>query len=69
MSVNIDGHEYLRELGLVDQAGRRLVMPGLDPGIHEAAPRAEPYGAHSLHVIMDCRVEPGNDAEGTVVAG
>jgi len=36
-------------------------MPGLDPGIHEATQVLKPYGLHSLNVIMDCRVKPGND--------
>jgi hypothetical protein len=31
-------------------------MPGLDPGIHEAAQR-------SLNVSMDRRVKPGDDVE------
>ena len=34
-----------------------------DPGIHEAKQHIEPYGCHSQHLIMDCRVKPGNDAE------
>jgi hypothetical protein len=38
-------------------------MLGLDPGIHEAEQPTEPYGCHSQHFIMDCRVKPGNDAE------
>jgi hypothetical protein len=33
-------------------------LPGLDPGIHAAAPGA-------LTVRMDCRVKPGNDSEKT----
>jgi hypothetical protein len=39
-------------------------MPGLDPGIHEAAPQTKPYGPRSPAFIMDCRVKPGNDVEG-----
>jgi hypothetical protein len=31
-----------------------LVMPGLDPGIHQSSLEHFPEG-------MDCRVEPGND--------
>jgi hypothetical protein len=33
------------------------VMPGLDPGIHQAARNA--------FILMDCRVKPGNDIFGT----
>jgi hypothetical protein len=33
-----------------------LVMPGLDPGIHDDRQR-------TLTVRMDCRVKPGNDEE------
>jgi hypothetical protein len=47
----------------------RRVMPGLDPGIHEAMPQAEPYGSYPPRVIMDCRVKPGNDVEGAVPDG
>ena len=36
-----------------------LVMPGLDPGIHGTQPLDQTRG-------MDCRVEPGNDNEGTI---
>jgi len=36
-------------------------MPGLVPGIHEAAQRPKPYGCRLLQFIMDCRVKPGND--------
>jgi hypothetical protein len=32
-----------------------------DPRIHEAIQRLKPYGRCSLRLIMDCRVEPGND--------
>jgi len=39
------------------------VMPGLDPGIHEAAQREQHYGLRSQRIIMDCRVKPGNDVE------
>jgi hypothetical protein len=31
----------------------QLVMPGLDPGIHQSA--------RNCLSVMDCRVEPGND--------
>ena len=37
------------------------VMPGLDPGIHEAVQRLRLYGYHPLRFIMDCRIKPGND--------
>jgi hypothetical protein len=38
-------------------------MRGLDPRIHEAAQCPKPYeGLPCVHVIMDCRVKPGNDA-------
>jgi hypothetical protein len=36
-------------------------MPGLDPGIHEAAQQAKTYGLHWRTVIMDRRVKPGDD--------
>jgi hypothetical protein len=32
-----------------------------DPRIHEAVRQQKPYGSHTLHFIMDCRVKPGND--------
>ncbi len=31
----------------------RIVMPGLDPGIH--------LSSHEFSCTMDCRVKPGND--------
>ncbi len=36
-------------------------MRGIDPRIHEAAPRRNPYGLSVLTGVMDCRVKPGND--------
>ena len=37
-------------------------MPGLDPGIHEAAHKEESYDWARGTTIMDCRVKPGNDS-------
>ena len=40
------------------------VIAGLDPAIHEAAPRAGRYRRlHSWCRFMDARVKPGHDAE------
>ena len=37
-------------------------MRGLDPRIHDGFPNREPYALLCLRsLIMDCRVEPGND--------
>jgi hypothetical protein len=36
-------------------------MPGLDPGIHEAAQLGRTVLMGPLLLIMDCRVKPGND--------
>src|SRR6185503_16230890 len=41
-----------------------FVLPGLDPGIHEAARRTQFYRLYSRTFIMDCRVELGNDERG-----
>jgi hypothetical protein len=41
--------------------GASFVMPGLDPRIHEAGPQREQYDRIFGHLIMDCRVKPGND--------
>jgi hypothetical protein len=35
-------------------------MPGLDPGIHDAAQQSKPY-VFFFNGLMDCRVKPGND--------
>ena len=38
------------------------VMPGLDPGIHDAMPLRKSFEKLSLaKLIVDCRVKPGND--------
>jgi len=37
------------------------VMPGLDPGIRNAAPQEIFCGFYWLLFIMDCRAKPGND--------
>jgi hypothetical protein len=40
-----------------------VVIAGLDPAIHEAARRIQPYVSPSVkRGIMDARVEPGHDA-------
>jgi hypothetical protein len=41
-----------------------IVITGLDPVIHEAARRIQPYVSPSVkRGIMDARVKPGHDAE------
>jgi hypothetical protein len=40
---------------------QQLVVPGLDPGIHEALPRSMTLRLCSQNLTMDCRVRPGND--------
>ena len=40
------------------------VMPGLDPGIHEAFAVVPTLHAER---VMDCRVQPGNDADETAL--
>jgi hypothetical protein len=37
-------------------------MRGLDPRIHDEVQRHKPYGLRVSKLIMDCRVEPGNDS-------
>ena len=39
------------------------VTPGLDPGVHEAMKKAEPYFRDALRFIMDGLVKPGHDVE------
>jgi hypothetical protein len=34
-----------------------VALLAYDPRIHEAAQLPKPYGCHSPHFIMDCRVE------------
>ncbi len=42
------------------------VMPGLDPGIHDASPTDRTYGLHARSGIMVRRVKPGDDARASV---
>jgi hypothetical protein len=39
-----------------------VVMRGLDPRIHADPRQQKTLRAASLHLIMDCRVKPGNDS-------
>jgi hypothetical protein len=43
-------------------------MPGLDPGIHQAAKPSSPYVLNTLKVIMDGRVKPGHDKGSCLLA-
>jgi hypothetical protein len=52
----------LRHFGRREAAVSLLVMPGLDPGIHEQRPRGKSCVSPPLtDHLMDCRVKPGND--------
>jgi hypothetical protein len=45
-----------------------LVMRGLDPRIHDEAPRRTALRLSSPHGLMDCRDKPGNDSGGAARA-
>src|SRR5437868_2160134 len=56
-----DGHVGHGLIPLSD-AKLEVVMAGLDPAIHEAVHQTKTYCSDLWGVIMDCRVEPGNDS-------
>jgi hypothetical protein len=64
-SIDMRGTRGLRVFERAEAAISLLVMPGLDPGIHDERPLGKSYASLPLpNRLMDCRVKPGNDGGG-----